>query len=55
MFMEIPFILNICFGKPDATEAEMIEAAKEACCHDFIMALPDEEDIKNAVEFVKGL
>ena len=30
---------NICFGKPDATEEEMIEAAKKACCHDFIMAL----------------
>ena len=25
----------------DATEAEMIEAAKKACCHDFIMALPE--------------
>ena len=32
---------NICFGKPDATEAEMVEAAKKACCHDFIMTLPD--------------
>lgn len=31
---------NICFGKPDATEDEMIEAAKKARCHDFIMALP---------------
>ena len=31
---------NICFGKPDATEEEMIEAAKKACCHDFIMHLP---------------
>lgn len=31
---------NICFGKPDATEEEMIEAAKKARCHDFIMALP---------------
>lgn len=35
---------NICFGKPDATEEEMIEAAKKACCHDFIMALPEEYD-----------
>ena len=35
---------NICFGKPDATENEMIEAAKKACCHDFIMALPDGYD-----------
>ena len=35
---------NICFGKPDATEEEMIEAAKKACCHDFIMALPEGYD-----------
>ena len=32
---------NICFGKTDATEEEMTDAAKKACCHDFIMALPD--------------
>lgn len=35
---------NICFGKSDATEAEMVEAAKKACCHDFIMALPEGYD-----------
>ena len=35
---------NICFGKPDATEAEMIATAKKACCHDFIMALPEGYD-----------
>ncbi len=35
---------NICFGKPDATEGEMIDAAKKACCHDFIMALPEGYD-----------
>ncbi len=35
---------NICFGKPDATEAEMIVAAKKARCHDFIMALPQGYD-----------
>ncbi len=35
---------NILFGRPDATEAEMIEAAKKARCHDFIMALPDGYD-----------
>ena len=35
---------NILFGKPDATEEEMIEAAKKARCHDFIMALPDGYD-----------
>ena len=32
---------NILFGKPGATEAEMIDAAKKARCYDFIMALPD--------------
>lgn len=31
---------NICFGRPDATEEEMVEAAKKARCHDFIMAMP---------------
>lgn len=31
---------NICFGRPDATEEEMILAAKKACCHEFIMKLP---------------
>lgn len=35
---------NICFGKPDATEQEMIEAAKKACCHEFIMSLPNQYD-----------
>ena len=35
---------NIAFGKPDATEEEMIEAAKKARCHDFILALPDGYD-----------
>ena len=29
------------FGKPGATEAEMIDAAKKARCYDFIMTLPD--------------
>lgn len=35
---------NICFGKPNATEEEMIAAAKKACCHDFIMSLPNGYD-----------
>lgn len=35
---------NILFGRPGATEDEMIAAAKKACCHDFIMALPDGYD-----------
>ena len=32
---------NILFGKPDASEEEMIAAAKKARCYDFIMALPN--------------
>ncbi len=35
---------NIKFGKSDATEDEIIEVAKKACCHDFIMALPEGYD-----------
>lgn len=31
---------NIRYGKPDATEAEVIEAAKKAHAHDFILKLP---------------
>ncbi len=31
---------NIRFGKADATDEEIIAAAKKACCHDFIMRLP---------------
>lgn len=31
---------NIKFGKVDATYEEVVEAAKRACCHDFIVALP---------------
>ena len=32
---------NILFGKPDATEEELVDAAKKARCYDFIMALPN--------------
>lgn len=31
---------NIRFGKPSAGFDEVVEAAKKACCHDFIMSLP---------------
>lgn len=32
---------NILYGKPDATDQEVIEAAKKANIHDFIMTLPE--------------
>jgi ATP-binding cassette, subfamily B, bacterial len=35
---------NILFGRPEATEAEVIEAAKIANAHNFIMALSDGYD-----------
>jgi len=33
---------NIRFGQPDAPMEKVIDAAKKACCHDFIMELPEE-------------
>lgn len=35
---------NIRYGKPDATREEVIEAAKNANAHEFIMSLPDGYD-----------
>ncbi len=35
---------NIRFGQEDASMEEVIAAARKACCHDFIMALPDGYD-----------
>ena len=35
---------NIKFGCPDATHEQVVEAAKKACCHDFISALPQGYD-----------
>ena len=35
---------NIKFGCPDATHEQVVEAAKKACCHEFISALPDGYD-----------
>ncbi|MDE8687975.1 ATP-binding cassette domain-containing protein, partial [Streptococcus gordonii] len=37
---------NIRFGKPEASQEEVIEAAKKAACHDFILSLPDGFDTK---------
>ena len=36
---------NICYGKPDATEEEMIMAAKEANAHGFIERMPEGYDM----------
>ncbi len=33
---------NIAYGRPDATEEEIIEAAKRAEAHNFIQAMPDQ-------------
>ena len=35
---------NIKFGCPDATHEQVVAAAKAACCHDFISALPNGYD-----------
>jgi ATP-binding cassette, subfamily B, multidrug efflux pump len=32
---------NICYGRPDASEEEVIDAARMAQAHDFIMSFPD--------------
>ena len=35
---------NIKFGCPNATHEEVVAAAKKACCHDFILTLPQGYD-----------
>ncbi|MCR5481216.1 MAG: ABC transporter ATP-binding protein/permease [Clostridia bacterium] len=35
---------NIRFGRPEASMDQVIAAAKKACCHEFIKALPDGYD-----------
>ncbi|MCM1246343.1 MAG: ABC transporter ATP-binding protein/permease [Roseburia sp.] len=37
---------NIRFGQPEADMERVIEAAKAACCHDFIMQLPEGYETK---------
>ncbi|MCM1253661.1 MAG: ABC transporter ATP-binding protein/permease [Clostridium sp.] len=37
---------NIRFGQPEASMERVIEAAKAACCHDFIMQLPQGYETK---------
>jgi len=44
---QVPFLFhasiaeNLRYGKPDATDAELVEAARAAHIHDFIESLPD--------------
>ena len=35
---------NIKFGCPEATHEQVVAAARAACCHDFIIALPNGYD-----------
>ena len=35
---------NIRFGRPEATHEQVVAAAKRACCHDFILSLPNGYD-----------
>jgi ATP-binding cassette, subfamily B, putative efflux pump len=44
---------NILIGKPDATDEEVVEAAKAANAHDFIMNLPEGYDTKVGERGVK--
>ena len=44
---------NILYGKPDATEAEMIEAAKRANIHDYVMTLENGYDTEIGERGVK--
>jgi len=44
---------NILYGRLDASEAKMIEAAKAANCHEFIMQLPEKYDSRVGERGVK--
>jgi ATP-binding cassette, subfamily B, bacterial len=37
-------LANIRYGNPDANDSELMEAAKKACAHDFIVQLPHQYD-----------
>jgi ABC-type multidrug transport system fused ATPase/permease subunit len=44
---------NILYGRLDANEAEMMDAAKAANCHEFIMRLPEKYDSRVGERGVK--
>jgi len=44
---------NIRFGNPEATDEQIVEAAKAACAHEFIMALPSGYDTQVGERGVK--
>lgn len=44
---------NICYGRPDASDEEIIEAAKSANIHDFVMTLPNGYDTEIGERGVK--
>jgi ABC-type multidrug transport system fused ATPase/permease subunit len=44
---------NILYGRLDASEAEMMDAAKAANCHEFIMRLPEKYDSRVGERGVK--
>jgi len=44
---------NIAYGRHDATEEEIVRAAKQADLHDFILTLPDAYDTKIGEDGIK--
>jgi len=44
---------NIAYGRHDATEEEIVRAAKQADLHDFILSLPDAYDTKIGEDGIK--
>lgn len=44
---------NIAYGRHDATEEEIVRAAKQADLHDFVMTLPDAYDTKIGEDGIK--
>ncbi|MEP3323739.1 MAG: ABC transporter ATP-binding protein [Sneathiella sp.] len=44
---------NISYGNPDATEEEILQAARDAAVHDFVMELPDKYDTVVGTEGIR--